>query len=146
MPSKPLHDDQRLSLLLDALADSVESMSEDELLEEARAEGDPKVLASEVAATIREALETYRSGKRLEARREYEAGLLAMGSRTYALPASPKERRALLTALVARQPAIRSAVTLHNRELKGLSDADVEGYLRKLAELGLLDEASGGGE
>lgn len=138
MPEKPVNDEQRLRRVFDALADSVEGLTEEELLAEAREEGDPKSLAAEVTRLIAKMIGSHNARKRIEARLRYEARIAAMGQRRYDLPTKPEERRALLDALVARTPAIRSAITLHHRELKSLSDDDVEGYLKKLVDLALL--------
>jgi len=138
MPEKPASNEQRLMRLFDALADSVEEMTDEEILAEAPEEGDPKALAAKVTDVIERSIRTHNEGRRLDARQQYEGAIRAMTQRRYALPDTPEERRTLLFSVVAQNPGIRSAVTLHHRELKSLSDQDVEGYLRKLSDLGLL--------
>src|SRR5262249_22103813 len=133
-------DEQRLARLFDALADSVEAMSDDEVVTEAIEEGDPKVLAKEVTSALEKAVAAYNTRQRLDARRRYKARVAEMQTRRYKLPASPQEQRALLTALMAQKPAIQGAVTFRHRDLKKLSDADIEGYLQQLIELGLLND------
>ena len=53
VPEKPVSDEQKLMRLFDALADSVEEMTDEEVLAEAREAGeDPKVVAAQVAGII----------------------------------------------------------------------------------------------
>ncbi len=139
MPEKPVSDEQRLMRLFDALADSVEEMTDEEVLAEAREAGeDPKVVAAQVAGIIEKSIRAQSERRRLEARRQYEAAIEAMSRRKYSLPATANARRSLLIATVTQNPGIRSAVTLRHRELRALSDEDVTGYLEKLVDLGLL--------
>lgn len=139
MSEKPLSDEQRLMRLYDTLADSVEEMTDEEVLAEAREAGeDPKLLAKQVAGIIEMSIRTQSEGRRQEARRQYEDAIEALSGRRYALPPTVQERRALLVAAITQNPDIRSAVTLQHRELRSLSDEDVTGYLKKLFELGIL--------
>lgn len=139
MPEKPVGDEQKLMRLFDALADSVEEMTDEEVLADAREAGeDPKAVAAQVAGIIEKSIRAQSERRRLEARRAYEAAVEALARRKHALPATARERRSLLIATVTQNPGIRSAVTLRHRELKTLSDEDVAGYLEKLSELGLL--------
>jgi hypothetical protein len=133
-----MSDEQKLMRLFDALADSVEEMTDEEILAEARETGDPKVQAARVADIVEKSVRAHSERRRLEARRQYEAAIEAMSRRGYTLPPTAEERRTLLVAAVTGNPGIRSAVTLQHRELKTLTDEDVAGYLKKLIELGLL--------
>ncbi len=74
------------------------------------------------------------------ARAVYESSVTAISSRTYNLPRDNSERRTLLNAVLAQKPDLQSlALTAQHRELKDLTDADIESFLKQLAELGLLD-------
>lgn len=52
--------EQRLARLFDAIADSVEEMTDEEILAESREEGDPKVLAARVSDVIKQAIATVK--------------------------------------------------------------------------------------
>jgi FMN phosphatase YigB (HAD superfamily) len=141
MPDKPRKaDEEALENLMNELADGVLEMSDEEILAQVReARENPDAAARRVAEIVQRAITTRGQRKREEARREYEAVIAAMQTRTYRLPDDPQERRALLELVVRRNPRVRSAVTLQHRDLTSLSDADVESQLRKLQEVGFLD-------
>jgi hypothetical protein len=139
-----MSDEQKLKRLFDAIADSVEEMTDEEILAEARDMGDPKAQVARVADIVETSVRAHSERRRLEARRQYEAAIDAMSRRRYTLPPTAGERRTLLLAAVTGNPGIRSAVTLQHRELKTLSDEDVAGYLKKLIELGFLGEEDEG--
>ena len=127
--------DEELHLLMSFLAESVAQMSDDEVKEEYGDEPTPR--AKEI---LRSALKDLRQQKLRQARARYESEAKELSSRSYSLPESKSARRELLGAFLARQSDMRSvAFTAQNRELKDLTDADIETFLKQLAELGLLD-------
>jgi hypothetical protein len=133
--SKKNRDDEELDLLMSFLAESVAQMSDDQIKEEY---GDE--LKSRTKEIFKTALKGLRQRRLHEARTRYESVAKELSARPYELPDNKSERRALLGAFLARQSDLRSvAFTAQNRELKDLSDSDIESFLRQLAELGLLD-------
>ncbi len=144
MPKKDPPNADEFARLFDALGESIVlDTSDEEVLAELREAGeDPEALAEAARQVIGHAIRARAEAKRRELRQSYEANCAAIAQRKHQLPATAAEQRALLSSLIMRNPGIRSAVTLHHRELRTLSDYDVRGYLEKLAELGLL-EASG---
>jgi DNA-binding ferritin-like protein (Dps family) len=126
--------DEELHLLMSFLAESVAQMTDDQVKEEFRA--DPKPRTKEI---LKAALEDCRKQKLREARAEYESATKELSSRSYNLPHDKREQRALLSSILSRQSELRSlAFTAQHRELKDLTDEDVESFLRQLADLGLL--------
>jgi hypothetical protein len=126
--------DEELDLLMSFLAESVAQMSDDQIKEEFGA--DPKPRTKEI---LKAALKDCHKQKLREARVEYESAAKGFSSRSYDLPSGEGERRALLSSILSRRSELRSlAFTAQHRELKDLSDADVESFLRQLADLGLL--------
>src|ERR1700674_2581843 len=116
------------------LAESVTQLSDDQVKEECGAE--PKPRTKEI---LKAALNDCAKQKLREARTEYESAAKGLSLRSYNLPQDKLERRALLSSILSRQSDLRSlAFTAQQRELKDLTDSDVESFLRQLAELGLL--------
>ena len=143
MPKKPENYEEELEAIMFALAESVAEASDEEILEETRAQGeDPTEAAGRVRNVLLNAAKTYRQRRLREAHQQYEFHIAAMQGKTYHLPASAIERRRLLDLALSRQPAMRSALTAQYSEFTSLTDTDVESYLKQLQELGLLDELS----
>ena len=133
MPKKNKNDEE-LHLLMSFLAESVAQMTDDQVKEEFGAE--PKPRTKEI---LKAALKDCDKQKLREARAEYESATKGLSLRSYNLPQDKLERRALLSSILSRQSDLRPlAFTAQHRELKDLTDSDVESFLRQLAELGLL--------
>lgn len=143
MSKKPRGYDEELEAIMNALADSVAETSDEDILEEARAEGkDPGEAATRVRNVLLDAAKAYRQRRLLEAQQEYESHITGMRERPYSLPKSAIERRSLLDLVLSRQPEVRSALTAQYREFTSLTDDDVESCLKQFQELGLLKELS----
>jgi len=129
-----------LENLLEALAESVIEMSDEQVLAEAAEEGnDIDKAAEEVRAVFKVALKNYKQRKLIEAQRQYEDKMSEMFQRKYSLPDSHEERRALLHRFLSANPQVGDALlTAQHREFTELSDEDVEGYLKQFIELGAL--------
>ena len=139
MPKKSKHEED-FHLLMSFLAESVAQMSDEQLKEEYGHEA-----KSRTKEVLKAALKDLRTQKLREARAEYESAAKQLSSRLYNLPSDKSERRALLSAILVRQPDLRSvALTAHHRELKDLTDSDIESFLKQLAALGLLNSLTNG--
>lgn len=132
MPKKKKNENEELDVLMSFLAESVAEMSDDQITEEFA--GDPEPNTKEIfRAAIKECkMESLRT-----ARAQYESASLEMSVRSYNIPQKKSEQRALLAAIFNRRPDLR--LTAQHRDLKDFTDADVESFLKQLAELGLLD-------
>jgi hypothetical protein len=143
MPSKPRDYRGELREVMNALAEAVAEASDEELLAEAQAEGlDLEAEAESVRAVLRRSVGKFKKRKLEQARRDYELAASALFTNKYSLPETPRERRSLLTNILTAQPQMQGMLTVQFRELEQLSDEDIESSLKKLAELGILDDLS----
>ncbi|HEV2855672.1 MAG TPA: hypothetical protein VHC97_22990 [Thermoanaerobaculia bacterium] len=143
MPKKPRDYRGELREVMNALAETVADASDEELLAEAQETGlDLEAEAESVRAVLRRSVEKFKRQKLEQARRDYELAASALSTRKYSLPETPLERRNLLTNILTAQPQMQGMLTVQFRELDQLSDEDIESSLRKLAELGILDDLS----
>ena len=135
---------KELQILMAGMVESVLSASDEEILKEAREDGlDPDKDAAKTKDTLLAVVKESKLRKLREARRQYERSVAAITTRKVTLPATPAERRTLLAAVFAHNAAIQAGVfTAQHRELKEMTDADVERLLIELAALGLLDRST----
>lgn len=144
MPKKPRKGEEEMAYLLDFLAESVLDASDEDLLSEAREDGeDPEAIVPQVTAVIEGAVAAAAQNRRGQIREAYEAKLASMRNRVLRLPATAAERLDLLKSVLASNPDLQPALTLQHRDLNDLTESDIEGYLRKLHELGVLDVGEG---
>jgi hypothetical protein len=128
--------EEELDRLMSFLAESVAQMSDSEITKEYSSEPRTKEV-------FKATLKDLRKEKLREARAAYDVAARGLSLRLYDLPSSNSERRVLLSTILSRRPDLGSlAFTAQHRELKDLTDSDVESFLRQLAELGLLDLSS----
>lgn len=133
MPKKKKSASEELHDLMSFLAESVADMSDDQIKEEFA--GDPEPKTKEI---FRAAIKNCKMESLRTARAQYESASTALSSRSYNIPEKKSEQRALLASVFSRKPDLRS-MTAQHRDLKDLTDSDVESFLNQLAELGLLD-------
>ena len=137
-------DGERLHSLANAMADSVEATSDEQLLLEARSAGvDPSQTKSRVQELLRSVVKASKQRRLERAQAEYEASVAAFHGATVKIPAVPKEQRALLKCVFKTHPQIRT-VTLQHREFSELTDSDVQSLLTQLEQLGMLEGMDGG--
>lgn len=143
MPKKSRDYRGELRHIMNALADAVAEASDEELRHEAQeAEIDLQAEAENVRAVLRRSVDKFRKRRLAEARRDYETQASILLSKAYELPKTPREKRDLLTSILTAKPQMQGIFTVQFRELDQLSDDDIENFLRKLAELGILDDIS----
>lgn len=141
MPKKPQDYRGELREILNALADAVADASDRDILADAQEEGlNPEAEADKMKALLRRSVDKFRKRKLEQARLDYERASSALFTKTYKLPDTPRQKRDLLTNLLISQPQMQGMLTVQFRELNQLSDEDVENSLKKLAELGVLDD------
>ncbi len=135
-------DSLRLERLMLALAESAESASDAELLQEAVAAGvDVNAEAERVRNVLLGGLLAARKERLHKAQREHAESVAGVGRGPSRMPADPVARRTMLLGVLQRRPQMREAmVTLQHREFESFSDADVESVLRQLDALGALDD------
>lgn len=134
---------KELQALMAGMVESVFSASDEEILTEAREDGlDPDKDAAKTKDTLLAAVKESKLRKLREARHQYERSVAAIATRKVALPATPAERRTLLAAVFVRNANIQAGVlTTQHRELKEMTDADIECLLLELTSLGLIDQS-----
>lgn len=118
------------------------SLSDDEVLAEVRADGDdPDQIAMQVDEALMRGFHEAQRKKLQVAVQEHAQRVTELAKKTPTLPATAEARRTLLGSVFAQQPAIRTAIlTVHHRDLTGLTDNDVQGYLEDFMALGVLDQ------
>ena len=135
MADSKSHEEQ-FRLVMDALADSVLEMSDKDVESEFR--GDPAPRTKEI---FRAAAKQHAQAKLRAAKAQYEEASKSVRQHEFVLPNTPAERRSLLDAFLGSHLAMgMGGLTAQFRELKSVSDADVESTLRQLDALGALRE------
>src|SRR5262245_39001315 len=121
-----MSDEKKMRALYEALADQVESLSDEQLLDDVRESGrTPEQVASEARSLIQNVVKRFKQRPLLEAQRERERALKRMNEAKFRLPAEPKKRREWLAAMMA-QPQAQGMLTAHGREFAEMTDDDVE--------------------
>jgi hypothetical protein len=141
MSNKPREYQNELDALFDALADYIEHAPGVDLLEDARATGeDPNETDGQVKDLLLRAVTDFEQSKLRAARIAYEKNVAAIEKKPYSFSDEPAERRQQLYFLLGRNPELGAAFTARHRDLVNISDEDVEGALKDLADLGALDD------
>jgi len=131
---------KKIRALHDALADSVLSLSDEQLSAALREEGrDPDVVAEETRALLLGTVKQFQQRALVKARVEHEAAVHQLETRRPVFPRTAQERRDLLVGLLTQQPAATGVLTAQWREFSEMTDADVETALLELAHLGFID-------
>ncbi len=140
MSNKAQASKRKWNAILDGLADYVETAPAENLLEDARSAGkDPAETAVEMKSILLDAVTGFEQRKLKAARRVHEERVRSMSTRSYSVPASADERRAVLFGLFARNPEMGAVLTTQHRNFKEMTDEEVASALNELAELGLLE-------
>ncbi len=141
MAAKRRDERARLARILDGVVDSILEAPEEEIDADLRAVGeDPEQAAMRARQLALDAAQQHRARRRERARQQFDDEQEALERRGYDLPGTPEARLALLVAAVRGKPWLADMLTVEHRGLRSLPDEDVVGYLRQLAELGVLDE------
>ena len=131
---------ERLEAMFDALAESICNESDGELLEDLRQEGvDPEAEANRLKDMMLDTLKAFQQRGLVSAQEGYRRRVEQLEKKKYPIPESRQAQRSLLS-FVLQQPQYAGLVTAQYRDLKDLSDEDIETCLEDLAELGILDE------
>ena len=127
--------------IMNAAAESVIEASDEETLQEAKEIGlDIKKESDSVRAIFNAALRSERQKKLNEAETTYRRTVETMKHKTYALPQTLGERRALLEGIFSRKPELKGLLTAQHREFKDLPEEDIEELLKQLQELGSINK------
>ncbi|MEE8523537.1 MAG: hypothetical protein V3T72_06365 [Thermoanaerobaculia bacterium] len=133
--------EEKLERLAAGIVDTIFEMSDEEILEQARAAGkDPEATAERVRGVMMDAVKKHRKQRLTRARERYEAKRDTIEASEVELPTTVAGRLRLLTSILRQQPGLGSMVTVQHRQLRDLPDEDVISLLRQLAALGAFDE------
>jgi hypothetical protein len=115
-------------------------MPYEEFVDELRAEGiDPGRMATEARSIRLEAIKNHRLKGLREARVRYEQHSAEYEGARGSLPGTTDTRRAALDAILASPSAASLGyITAQFRDLKELSDEDVDSYYRQMLLLGVI--------
>lgn len=131
---------QKLSRIVDPLVDDLLSLSDEEVLAEAREDGgDPALLAAEVGKELAAAVGAAGRQRLADARKQL-GGVRALRKHPSitGLPASEKDR--ILRQFAANDSPLQKRLTMAARNGDGLSEEEMDTVLLDLIELGALDE------
>ncbi len=146
--SKPEDKDytEAMWLLWNAIADHIEETSKEELLAEARKAGiDVDQTVDDVRTIIRRRTKEYRQAALKQARKEYEKEVEKYAKEKFIPPVSPGELKNFLLGIQKQYPEMTQAV-FQFRDLKDLTDEDLESAVKQLYHLGILKKPDGEGE
>ena len=130
-----------LQSLLDDVEKSILEASDEEILQEARDDGENiETLVSDVSQIISNSINGSRKLKLRTAREAYERAVQSRQSGSNVIPDSASERRKMLKQLISAPNNIPAEITVVFREGQDLSDEDVESLLENLLELGLIHD------
>jgi hypothetical protein len=133
---------KRMRVLMDVLAERTSSLTDQEVLDDAVAEGvDVEAEAARARSSLLSAIQRAKKRRLEKAGAAYKVAVASVNAAAFRLPQEPSARRELLSQLARRRPEMREAVvTLQHRNFDSLSDDDVESALRQLQYLGVLNE------
>ena len=135
-----MSDEKKMRVFFEALADNVDSLTDEELLAEVREEGrSPEDVAKQTRLLLQNTVKGFKQRALVAAKEQHtqmEARLAAM---RFQLPTSPTERRQLLDAVIARHQQAGRMLIAQHRDFKEMTDGDVESWLQQFGALGLLD-------
>ena len=130
---------KKLRALHDALADSVLSLSEEQLSDELKEEGlDPDKVAEETRALLLGTVKQYQQRGLVKAREEHHAAVEKLHAQRPVFPVTAASRRELLIGVLSQQPAASGVLTAQWRDYSEMTDEDVETALIELAHLGFI--------
>jgi hypothetical protein len=128
----PNNYDEQYFNLMSSMADSVIDMSDDEVEEAIREDGDN---VDQIHAVLMDTIKEVRKLALEQARREYEAESERLRTQTYELPQTPAEKRSLIQKLIESLSFGQQELTLQFREYESMPDEDLDLALKQLLEL-----------
>ena len=142
-----MSDERKMRALFEALADSVDGLSDEEVLAECREDGrSPEDVAKRTRAVLQDAVKAFKQRALVAAREKHQERTARIAAKSFRLPDSPAARRALLDAVIARHQQAGKLVTAQHRDFSEMTDEDVESWLQQFGHLGLLDQNDEPGE
>ena len=134
---------KELTNVMNALADSVGEMTDDEVSAELGETGEP---VPSVKSILRKSVKRYRQRELIAAQKSYEERVTAMKHKSYNIPIRAADQRQILDVFIANNASVRTMLTAQFRDFKEIPDADLPGILEQMIELGLLPSDQRGDE
>jgi hypothetical protein len=135
-----MSEDEKMRVLFEALADELDSMSDEEVVEECLEGGrSPQEIAQHTRAVLQSAVRSFNQRVLTESRAERTGGRKMIAALRSILPLEPQQRRSMLATVFQNQPDARDAWTARWNDYEEMTDADIELALAELAQLGLID-------
>jgi len=134
MVDRPRKYDDELAGIMNAIADSILEIPDEELQAVIAEEAGQ---AEETRNLLLSAVKAYRQRHLLEAERRYNERAASMQQKKYDIPESVPEQRDMLFALLANNPTAQSLLTAQHRDFNNLPDDEIASYLKQLMELGV---------
>lgn len=142
MTENPRKERDALDRLADALADDILNVPDEDILAEADEDyGDSAKLAAETRALFERAKLEAGKARLAAAKKAVTAARRQEGA---VVSIDPAEGRRRYNEIVARDSTLSAKLTMAARKGEGESERDIESAIEDLAELGGLDDDSGG--
>jgi predicted ATPase with chaperone activity len=124
---------EELSNIMNGIADSVLEMSDEEIEEEIREEGDN---TEEIRQVLLNAVKSCRLKSLREAKERHETNVHLFQETKFDLPDSPEEKRSLIQSMLGSFTAPSSPqITAQFRDYESLPDEDLDSVLLQLYAL-----------
>jgi hypothetical protein len=135
--------DLQLRNVVRHLSQSIIEATDEEIREDARQAGiDLQAHATDMKRRFEDIAKKSRQKKLRAAKEAYEIEVQKLAKRTFDLPPSPAQQRALLQLVASQHAAAgKGLFTAKFRDLDKLSDSDIASLLEELAALGLIPDS-----
>lgn len=138
-----MSDEKKIRAFFEALADNLESLSDEELLAEVREEGRSyEDIAKRTRLLFQNTVKRFKDRDLVMTKGEQHQPVTRADTSPVRLPTSATERRQLLNALIAKHQEAAQLLTARRRLFEELTDDDVESWLEQLGSLGLISTKS----
>ena len=137
MTDKPRDYEQELADIVNALAESILEMSDEEIELEIKDEGlDPEAVAMHVRELLTNTVKSCQQRLLIEAERQYKERISAIQAASYAIPESASAQRDLVNSILASNPQLgRGLLTAQSRDFNSLPDEDLRAFVIQLMSL-----------
>ena len=131
--------EEKLHSLFEALADSVENLSDEELLAEVHDDGqNSDDITQQMRMVVRNTVKIFKQRALIAAKEQHQREEAHLAAAAFTLPATSAERWELLRQIIAQQQQAGRMVIAQNRDFKEMTDDDVESWLQQFGALGLM--------
>jgi hypothetical protein len=142
MADKPRNYKKLLWQLSESAADAIENMTDQELLVESQMEGGdvPERTTEDVLNIFRSVEKKQKQKEFIAAKKLYALRQQEIRWRRVVLPESRQEKRKLFDFAMTKMPELGMAFTAQYRDLRDLTEDDIDSFLKQMEQLGVLEE------